>query len=101
MTGSYVGKPSGGKLLRLGLDWEERAGRLVATRVSIRGDFFAHPEEGFDAAEASLAGAELSRLGAGFAAALAAAGVELFGLSPGDLDVACADILARSGEARP
>jgi len=100
VTGAYVGKPSGGKLLRLGLEWDERGGRAVATRVSIRGDFFAHPEDGFDEAEASLAGVELARLGEAFGSALAARGVELFGLRPGDIDVACADILARVGEAR-
>ena len=91
MTGSYIGKPDGGKLLRLTLDWQDS--RIV--RTAIRGDFFAHPEEGFDEAEAALAGTPVSEIGASFAAELAERGVALFGLVPESIGIAAADILAR------
>lgn len=93
MTGSYIGKPAGGKLLRLTLDWQD--GLIV--RASIRGDFFAHPEEGFDEAEAALVGTPVAEIGASFAAELAERGVRLFGLVPESVGLAAADILARHG----
>lgn len=93
MTGSYIGKPAGGKLLRLTLEWN---GRHVI-RASIRGDFFAHPEEGFDAAEAALAGTAVDELGLTFARELSGRGVTLFGLTPESVGVAAADILVRAG----
>ncbi|MCK7517970.1 MAG: hypothetical protein MZV64_09785 [Ignavibacteriales bacterium] len=58
-----------------------RGGVLKA--VSIRGDFFAHPEEGFDRAEASLIGIPASAFRQVFADAIEREGVELFGLSAG------------------
>jgi len=92
MTGSYIGKPSGGKLLRMTLDWQD--GRIV--RTAIRGDFFAHPEEGFDEAEAALSGTPVAEIGASFARELATRGVTLFGLLPESAGIAAADILARA-----
>ncbi|OHD23968.1 MAG: hypothetical protein A2Y38_03050 [Spirochaetes bacterium GWB1_59_5] len=97
MTGSYIGKPEGGKLLRLTLDWQDG---LIA-RASIRGDFFAHPEEGFDEAEAALVGAPVAEIGASFARELAARGVKLFGLAPESVAVAAYDILARAKAEKP
>jgi len=91
VTGSYIGKPAGGKLLRLTLDWQD--GLIV--RAAIRGDFFAHPEEGFDEAEAALAGTPVTDIGAAFGRELAARGVTLFGLVPESVGVAAASILAR------
>jgi hypothetical protein len=90
VKGSYVGKPAGAKLLRLDLEWDD--GRVV--HASIRGDFFAHPEDGFDAAEAALAGVQVADLGAVLARELDARGVTLFGLTPGDVGVAAAAIIA-------
>lgn len=72
-----VVKIPAGKLLKLSADVE--GGVLKA--VALRGDFFAHPEEGFDRAEASLAGIPAADFRNAFAAALAREGVELFGLS--------------------
>lgn len=95
MKGSYVGKPSGGKLLRLDLEWEGAS----ILGASIRGDFFAHPEEGFDEAEASLAGAPVDRVGDALAAALAKRGVTLFGLDPADVGAAARSIVDASGGA--
>jgi hypothetical protein len=92
VTGSYIGKPAGKKLLRLSLEWD--GDRVVS--ASIRGDFFAHPEEAFEAAEAALAGTPAASLGETFARELSARGVELFGVSPEDVGAAAADILARA-----
>lgn len=72
-----VVKIPAGKLLKLSAEVE--AG--VLKTVAIRGDFFAHPEEGFDRAEESLAGIPAGEFRTAFAAALAREGVELFGLS--------------------
>ncbi len=94
MRGSYVGKPEGRKLLRLTLEWEG----CVVTRADIRGDFFAHPEEGFDGAEAALAGVPVADLGSAFAIELEKRGVELFGLAPEDVGAAAAAIVAGAGE---
>ncbi len=92
MKGSYIGKPAGGKLLRLDLEWE--AGVVVA--AAIRGDFFAHPEEGFEDAEAALVGAPVALVGEAFAAELSRCGVTLFGLSAADIGAAAASIVASS-----
>jgi lipoate---protein ligase len=52
-------KVPGGKLLRIELELE---GSVVA-RAEVRGDFFAHPEEAFEAAEQALSGAKAEDLG--------------------------------------
>jgi hypothetical protein len=90
MTGSYVGKAKGGKLIRLELSWTQD--RIDALRL--RGDFFAHPEDGFEAVEASLPGCLLTELGAAFARGIAERGVSVFGLLPEDLDDAARAIVA-------
>jgi len=90
VRGSYVGKPEGRKLLRLTLEWDGG----VVTRAYIRGDFFAHPEEGFDEAEAALAGVPVADLGSAFAIELEKRGVELFGLTPDDVGAAAATIVS-------
>ncbi len=90
MKGSYVGKPPGGKLLRLDMEWHD----TLVTGVSIRGDFFAHPEEGFDGAEAALVGQPVASIGACLERELASRGVTLFGLSASDVAAAAASIVA-------
>lgn len=95
MNGSYIGKPTGGKLLRISLEWEHG----LVRRISIRGDFFAHPEDGFDEAESALVGTPVEHLGQTFAEALASRGVTLFGLSPQDVGIAVASILVSSNGA--
>lgn len=80
MTVRKTVKVPGGKLLRLSVDIED--GVLVS--VSLRGDFFAHPEEGFDRAEASLQGIPADRFEPSFREGLAREGVQLFGLSADD-----------------
>jgi len=90
MKGSYIGKPPGGKLLRLDLEWQDG----IVTGVSIRGDFFAHPEDGFDEAESALVGQPVEHLGASLERELASRGVTLFGLSTGSVADAVAFIVS-------
>lgn len=90
MKGSFVGKAKGGKLLRLSI---EAAGGVV-TALSVRGDFFAHPEERFDELEAGLVGCPVEELGARFGSGAAALGLTIYGLLPEDLDAAVAAIRA-------
>ena len=52
MTARLDHKVPGGKLLRVEVEIE--AG--VVLRALVHGDFFAHPEESFEAAEAELVG---------------------------------------------
>lgn len=90
MKGSYIGKPAGGKLLRVDLEWDDG----VVKKLSIRGDFFAHPEERFDEAEAAMVGAPVDGLAAALDAVLRKAGVTLYGLSASDIGVAVDVIMA-------
>jgi hypothetical protein len=96
VNGSFVGKAEGGKLLRLDLEWESD----TVVGISIRGDFFAHPEEGFEKAEAALVGAAVHGLGRAFADALSANATSLFGLLPEDVGAAALSIVS-SAEGRP
>ncbi|HSV56533.1 MAG TPA: hypothetical protein VLH39_05425 [Magnetospirillaceae bacterium] len=76
-----VVKIPGGKLLKLSAEVEG----MVLKTVSIQGDFFAHPEEGFDRAEAALIGIPVSGFRTALAGALGREGVELFGLAASDI----------------
>lgn len=84
MTRRLVWKVPGGKLLRLSVRVEE--GRVAEARVA--GDFFAHPEDAFEAAEASLVGIEASELPAQARMAFSDPSLKLFGLSPEALGLA-------------
>jgi hypothetical protein len=75
-----VVKIPGGKLLKLTVEVENG----ILKSLSLRGDFFAYPEEGFDRAEASLAGIPADRFGDSLREALAREGVELYGVSADD-----------------
>lgn len=77
-------------MLRLDLEWHD----TLVTGISIRGDFFAHPEEGFDEAESTLVGQPVASIGASLQRELARRGVTLFGLSAGDVAGAAASIVA-------
>lgn len=92
MRGSWVGRAKGGKMLRLSAAWEDG----IIESIAIHGDFFAHPEDGFDAAEAALAGQPVDGISRTFATALAENSVSLFGLLPEDLDLAFAAMIAES-----
>jgi hypothetical protein len=72
-----VGKPEGCKLIRVSADIEDG----VIKFISIRGDFFASPEEGFENAERRLAGVSLAEAGGAFDALLAEESVEAVGIN--------------------
>ncbi len=103
------GKPAGCKLLRLALvlvpatvadsmQTDQDAAHAQAIiglqppklpvihQISIHGDFFAVPEEEFDAVERELAGTPLAQLGNRFDTLIAAHGIELAGISGAGLD---------------
>jgi lipoate---protein ligase len=86
-------KVPGGKLLRVELELSDG----IAQRVLIKGDFFAHPEEAFESAEAELSGSPAAGLPERASELFARPGLELYGLSPED---AAAAIAAAVGEAR-
>jgi hypothetical protein len=72
-----VGKPAGCKLIRVRAEITDG----IVESISIRGDFFASPEEGFDRAEKRLSGAPLAKIAAMFDALLSDEHVEVFGIS--------------------
>lgn len=72
-----TGRPAGCKLIRITADIEEG----IIRSLSIRGDFFASPEEGFETAERQMAGIAVSDAAAEFNALLKKAGVTAFGIS--------------------
>ncbi len=74
-------KVPGGKLLRAEVEVE--SGTVLA--ASIRGDFFAHPEEAFEAAEAELSGLPVDRLGTAALSLFSRPPLRIFGATPGDI----------------
>jgi hypothetical protein len=88
-----MGRPEGCKLIRVSADIEDG----VIRYISIRGDFFASPEEGFERAEARLAGIPAAEAGAAFDRFLAEEGVEAFGIHGAGL----AEVLAAAKPGIP
>ncbi len=84
-------KPEGGKLLRVELEAE--GGTVLRARV--RGDFFAHPEESFEAAEIELGGTGLGRIAETALAAFSRPGLVLYGASAAGI----AEALGRAARA--
>lgn len=80
-----TGKPEGCKLLRIDAELAEApaatARDLAIVSISVSGDFFAVPEEGFETLEARLAGARLADLAARFDALLLELGVQAVGIT--------------------
>lgn len=79
-----TGKPEGCKLLRIDAELAEMpsaARDLAIVSISVSGDFFAVPEEGFEALEAGLAGTRLADLAERFDALLSALGVQAVGIT--------------------
>jgi hypothetical protein len=74
-------KVEGGKLLRV--EVEILAGSVI--RASVCGDFFAHPEELFERAEAELAGVPSDRLGETALSIFANPRMRIIGASPEDI----------------
>jgi hypothetical protein len=78
-----LGKPPGCKLIRISAELltespEPKAWRIKT--ISIRGDFFASPEEGFERAEGRLAGTPVFDAGENFDRFLKEEGVEARGI---------------------
>ncbi len=82
-----VGKPEGCKLIRISAEIENK----VIMSIQIRGDFFASPEEGFDAIEKKLPGTKTVDLGKRFNELLTEDQVEVFGISGEGLDAVLRD----------
>jgi lipoate---protein ligase len=93
MTARKDVKVPGGKLLRVEVEVE----RGIVTRAAVRGDFFAHPEEAFEAAEAALAGAPLGQLGSLAADVFSREPLRIFGASAADIAGA---LMAAANEAQ-
>jgi hypothetical protein len=83
-----IGKPAGAKLIRLSASIDKG----FVTEISIRGDFFAIPEEGFERVEARLPGTELKRFAERFDELLTEEGVEPYGIS----GVAVAEVIGNA-----
>ena len=79
MTVNGIGKPPGCKLIRVTAEVD--AGTIRS--VSIRGDFFAFPEEGFERVEAALNGTAADDLARRFDELLGREGVEAYGIDGG------------------
>lgn len=77
MTVQGIGKPAGAKLLRVSAVVDDGA----IDSISIHGDFFAVPEEGFERVEARLSGTAVGEIAARFDALMAEEGVEPYGIS--------------------
>jgi lipoic acid synthetase len=92
-----VGKPAGCKLLRMTLEAEaplSPASRVQ--RISIRGDFFAVPEEAFDEVEHELEGTVLAELGARFDALVLEKGIQCAGIGGAGLAELVVNLLAQN-----
>lgn len=74
-------KVPGGKLLRVELEAESG----LVLRALVRGDFFAHPEEAFEAAEAALSGLPVDRIGEAALELFSKPPLRLFGAASSDI----------------
>jgi len=87
MNLELIGKPEGCKLLRMTIDVEPPLSLSSRIRsVSIRGDFFAIPEEAFDEVEDERVGASLEELGKRFDRLVGQKGLECAGITGHGLD---------------
>lgn len=77
-----IGKPQGCKLLRISVDLGEPLGESSRIHsISIRGDFFATPEEAFEIAEKMLAGIILAELPEKFNFAMETLRIQAIGIT--------------------
>ena len=81
MTLRKTEKIPAGKLVRLEIELDGTTVR----HVFVRGDFFAHPEEAFEAAEAELVGVPVAELPERAKRAFARPGLSIIGASPEDI----------------
>lgn len=77
-----IGKPEGCKLLRISAVIGDPPGLdSQIERISVRGDFFAVPEEGFEALEKSLSGTRVRDLAEAFETQASNLGLKTLGIS--------------------
>jgi len=77
-----MGKPEGCKLLRVSVELSDPAGSdSLIGWISVRGDFFAVPEEGFEALEKSLSGVRVRDLAEVFETQARKLGIKTLGIS--------------------
>ncbi|MDR1507254.1 MAG: hypothetical protein LBI67_09165 [Treponema sp.] len=88
-----MGRPAGCKLIRVSADIEDGVIRVI----SIRGDFFASPEEGFERAEKRLSGIPAADSGGAFDSFLKEEGVEAAGINGGGLAEVLAEAVSAAG----
>jgi lipoate---protein ligase len=74
-------KVPGGKLLRVELEIESG----VVLRALVRGDFFAHPEEAFEAAESEFVGLPADRIAEAALSLFSRPPLRIFGAAPEDI----------------
>lgn len=97
-----LGKPAGCKLIRITAELADPGpadigpAEGIIRSISIRGDFFASPEEGFEKAEQRLPGTKAAELGPRFDQYLAEEGVEAQGISGDGLAEVFNEALKRS-----
>ncbi len=72
-----MGKPSGCKLIRVDAEIDQ----TTLTKITIRGDFFAIPEEDFERLEQSLAGIPIDCLAQRFDALIDTLGIQTQGIT--------------------
>jgi lipoate-protein ligase A len=88
-------KVPGGKLLRVEVEVESG----VVLRALVRGDFFAHPEEAFEAAEAELIGLPVDRLEEAALSLFSRPPLRVFGASASDIAIVLGEA-AHDAQAR-
>lgn len=74
-------KVPGGKLIRVEIEIDSG----IVRRAAVRGDFFAHPEEAFEEAEAGLAGLRAEELPSAARRLFGEGGLAIFGAAPDDI----------------
>jgi hypothetical protein len=74
-------KVLGGKLIRVELETD--AG--IVRRAAVKGDFFAHPEEAFERAEAGLVGLRIDELHSSARRLFGEGPLAIFGATPEDI----------------
>jgi lipoate---protein ligase len=88
-------KVPGGKLLRIEVEVESG----VVLRAAVGGDFFAHPEEDFEAAEAELAGTPVDRVAEAALSLFSRPPLRILGASASDIAMALMET-AREAQVR-
>jgi hypothetical protein len=77
-----MGKPEGCKLLRISAVIGDPPGRdSQIERISVRGDFFAVPEEAFEVLEKTLSGTKVRDLAEAFETQASTLGLKTLGIS--------------------